>query len=176
MAVDAAGPLRIAFGLHVDQHRLAFVVRRRIEHVAAQRFAAFGDAHRPVAFGLPVADRRIGKIFLDFMRNPCDFRRGPYGFSRSQDRQRGRRRRWRQGNRDLLNWRRRRCDGLRRQRRGLVHCRRRRGHDGWSGRVARGRRNCWRCLCGCHLIAIVIFETVALAAGVIKAGDRHRSA
>ena len=36
------------------------VVRGLVEHIAAQRVTAFGNAHRSLAFGLPVADRRIG--------------------------------------------------------------------------------------------------------------------
>ena len=42
-AVDIAGPLRVGLRLHVDQHRLAPVVRG-VDDIAAQRAAASGDA------------------------------------------------------------------------------------------------------------------------------------
>ncbi len=71
LAIDAAGPLPVGLWLHVDQDRLALVVRGCIEHIAAQRGTAFRDPHRALAFGLPVADRRIGHLFFGLPLRPA---------------------------------------------------------------------------------------------------------
>src|SRR5215475_9333637 len=61
-AVDVAGPLAGGAGLrlHIDEDWLALRLGCGIEHEAAQRLAAGFNADQPVlAFGLPVADRRV---------------------------------------------------------------------------------------------------------------------